>query len=100
MRALIGDCKKLFRQDPNLLKIDGNVVIVGDVHGQFMDMMNMFHKLRSTPGDNGTKFLFLGDYVDRGEFGCEVLGYLLALKLQYPKSVFMLRGNHETEEMT
>lgn len=42
----------------------------------------------------------MGDYVDRGEFGCEVMSYLLALKLKYPENVFMLRGNHETEEMT
>lgn len=75
-------------------------MIIGDIHGQFMDMMGMFHKLKKHPGKNNTKFLFLGDYVDRGEFGVEVLAYLLALKLAYPAEVTMLRGNHETEEMT
>ena len=63
-------------------------------------MMKMFHEMDSQPANNNTQFVFLGDYVDRGEFGCEVMGYLLALKLQYPKHIFMLRGNHETEEMT
>ncbi len=56
--------------------------------------------IQSEPGKNKNKFVFLGDYVDRGEFGCEVLGYLIAFKLKYPKHVFLLRGNHETEEMT
>ena len=100
MRELLSQAKKLFVQDPNLLKAEGNVVIIGDIHGQFMDMMNMFDKLHSEPGKNKIQFVFLGDYVDRGEFGCEVMAYLLALKIQYPKHVFMLRGNHETEEMT
>ena len=100
MREIISQAKKLFTQDPNLIRAEGNVVIIGDIHGQFMDMMNMFAELRREPRQNNGKFVFLGDYVDRGEFGCEVMGYLLALKLQYPKYVFMLRGNHETEEMT
>jgi serine/threonine-protein phosphatase 2B catalytic subunit len=81
MRELLGQAKKLFVQDPNLIRAEGNVVIIGDIHGQFMDMMNMFDKLHSEPGKNKIQFVFLGDYVDRGEFGCEVMGYLLALKL-------------------
>jgi serine/threonine-protein phosphatase 2B catalytic subunit len=100
MRTLIRKTIELFSKEPNIIKIDGDVVIIGDIHGQFMDMMGMFHKLKRIPGKNNVKFLFLGDYVDRGEFGCECMAYLLALKLKYPNDVVMLRGNHETEEMT
>lgn len=100
MRTLIRKAIKLFSKEPNIIKIDGDVVIIGDIHGQFMDMMGMFHKINVIPGKNNVKFLFLGDYVDRGEFGCECMAYLLALKLKYPNDVIMLRGNHETEEMT
>ena len=100
MATLIRRASEIFVEEPNMVKVDGEVVIIGDIHGQFMDMMGMFYKLKRNPGKNNTKYLFLGDYVDRGEFGCEVLGYLLALKLKYPSDVFLLRGNHETEEMT
>lgn len=49
---------------------------------------------------NQNKLLFMGDYVDRGNFGVEILIFLMALKICYPQSVFILRGNHETRQMT
>ena len=100
IRHLLTKVTQICHQESNIIRVNGDVVIIGDIHGQFMDMMGMFYKLKKVPGRKHTKFLFLGDYVDRGEFGCEVMTYLLALKLKYPQDVFLLRGNHETEEMT
>lgn len=85
--------------EPNLLRIEGKVVIVGDIHGQFYDLVAMLRKL-NTRSAGKQKILFLGDYVDRGNYGPEVAAYLFSLKLKHPNDIFLLRGNHESRDMT
>ena len=60
----------------------------------------MFEKVVDKRELPDTKMIFLGDYVDRGMYSVEVLIFLYALKLNYPKSIVMLRGNHECRKMT
>lgn len=71
--------------------------MVGDLHGQFYDFLELLRVVDgwSNPESEG-RFLFLGDYVDRGLFSLETLTLLLIAKLKAPDRVFMLRGNHET----
>ena len=93
---LIRKAKAILEREPNLLVIYAPVVILGDIHGQFYDMLNVMDMLGNP---NKIVYLFLGDYVDRGDYSTEVLFYLLAQKICYPDRMFMLRGNHETRLM-
>jgi len=72
---------EIMKKEPNLMKVEEPVVIVGDIHGQFYDMCHMLDKAGDPSEIN---YLFLGDYVDRGIFGTRVLLVLLALKINYP----------------
>lgn len=69
----------------------------GELTSQFFDIREIF-RLGGNPSNN--KYLFLGDYVDRGIYAIEVILLLYALKVTYPNSVFLLRGNHECRQMT
>ncbi|CAG9311281.1 PPP3CA_2 [Blepharisma stoltei] len=94
---IIDSAKDLFQGEPNLLRIEDPVLIIGDVHGQFYDLLKIL-EMGGSPTKN--KFLFLGDYVDRGHFSIEVVILLYCLKLNFPDRVFLIRGNHECMAMT
>jgi serine/threonine-protein phosphatase 2B catalytic subunit len=93
---LITEATKLFRKylpslltmfigtEQNLVKIKEPVIIVGDIHGQFYDMIHMFEKVVDQRNLPNVNMLFLGDYVDRGNYSIEVMIFLLALKINYP----------------
>jgi serine/threonine-protein phosphatase 4 catalytic subunit len=71
--------------------------ICGDIHGQFYDMMELFKKGGTCPQVN---YLFLGDFVDRGFNSVETFLLLLALKVRYPDRITLIRGNHESRQIT
>lgn len=89
--------KELLIKDPNVLHMRTPVTVVGDIHGQFYDLLEIF-KIGGTPPQ--TNYLFLGDYVDRGFHSVETIIILIILKLKYPSRIHLIRGNHESRQIT
>ncbi|KFY48057.1 hypothetical protein V495_01654 [Pseudogymnoascus sp. VKM F-4514 (FW-929)] len=95
--AICVAAREVFLSQPALLELDAPVKIVGDIHGQYPDLIRLFEMSGSPPSSN---FLFLGDYVDRGKQSLETILLLLCYKLRYPENFFLLRGNHECANVT
>ncbi|EAY20965.1 Ser/Thr protein phosphatase, putative [Trichomonas vaginalis G3] len=96
-RWLCETASEIFKEEPNVLKVSGKAVIVGDIHGQLDDLIRI---LKATFPLKETSFIFLGDYVDRGKNSVEVISLLFSLKVLYPQRFFILRGNHESRVTT
>ncbi len=97
---LTKQCIDVVASQPMVLKINPPVKVFGDIHGQYIDLMTFFARWgEPKEGPNGDihiiDYLFLGDYVDRGNMSLETICLLMALKVKYPDRIHLLRGNHE-----
>jgi protein phosphatase len=80
------------------LQIPNNLVVVGDIHGDLVTLEKIMERIdfKNFLKNESNILVFLGDYIDRGEYSIEVLLFICKLKSFYPKNVFLLRGNHES----
>ncbi|GAA5970712.1 hypothetical protein JCM21900_000975 [Sporobolomyces salmonicolor] len=95
--AICHAARDVFLSQPTLIELSPPVKIVGDVHGQYSDLIRLFEMCGFPPSAN---YLFLGDYVDRGKQSLETILLLLCYKVKYPENFFLLRGNHECANVT
>mmetsp|Transcript_139660 Transcript_139660/g.243088 ORF Transcript_139660/g.243088 Transcript_139660/m.243088 type:complete len:353 (-) Transcript_139660:274-1332(-) len=87
----------ILSKESNVESVSLPVAIVGDLHGQFKDLLEIFNTVGSAPE---THYLFLGDFVDRGSHSVETVQLIFALKVCYPDRVHLMRGNHEARQIT
>jgi serine/threonine-protein phosphatase PP1 catalytic subunit len=84
--------KEILQEESSLYRVEAPTKIVGDIHGQFSDLVRLLECGGHPPEQ---KYIFLGDYVDRGNYGIECMALLVSYKIAHPEKLVLLRGNHE-----
>jgi len=97
LKKLCDRVKELLLEESNVQPVQSPVTICGDIHGQFYDLLELFRTGGEIPDTN---YIFMGDFVDRGYYSLETFTLLLILKARYPDKITLLRGNHESRQIT
>lgn len=97
LRLLCEKVKEILIEENNVQPVRTPVTVCGDIHGQFYDLLELFRTGGEIPNTN---YIFIGDFVDRGFNSVETFELLLCLKLKYPNLITLLRGNHESRQIT
>ncbi|EED78267.1 predicted protein [Postia placenta Mad-698-R] len=105
MKALCERVRSILMEESNIQPVSSPVTICGDIHGQFWDLLELLRKGGDVPQ---TSYIFMarllkrmqGDFVDRGHYSLETVSLLLVLKAKHPDRVTLLRGNHESRQIT
>ncbi|KAI5296620.1 hypothetical protein KEM52_005571 [Ascosphaera acerosa] len=97
VREVCFRAREILIEEGNVVCVDAPVTICGDIHGQFHDLMELFRVGGDIPDTN---YLFMGDFVDRGFYSVETFLLLLCLKVRYPDRITLIRGNHESRQIT
>lgn len=84
-------------EESNIQPVSCPVTVCGDIHGQFYDLRKLFETGGQIPDTN---YVFMGDFVDRGHYSLETISLLLVLKAKYPDRITLIRGNHESRQIT
>ncbi|CAG7851301.1 Serine/threonine-protein phosphatase PP-X isozyme 2 [Serendipita indica DSM 11827] len=98
MTALCKTLIDILIEESNVQPVSTPVTLCGDIHGQFWDLKELFR--RGGLIKDGTRYIFMGDFVDRGHYSLETVSLLFVLKARYPDKITLLRGNHETRPVS
>ncbi|CAM9643033.1 unnamed protein product, partial [Heterosigma akashiwo] len=96
-KALCARAKEALFREPTVVEVRAPCTVVGDIHGQLDDLLELFEISGRPPATN---YLFMGDYVDRGHHSLECVTIVVLLKVRWPDRVWLLRGNHESRQVT
>eukprot|EP00035_Acanthoeca_spectabilis_P022554 m.444400 g.444400 ORF g.444400 m.444400 type:complete len:375 (-) comp19095_c0_seq1:111-1235(-) len=97
IKVLCEKAKEILMAEPNVRSVPAPCTIVGDIHGQYHDLAELFRIGGRCPDTN---YVFLGDYVDRGFHSVECATLVIALKVRWRDRITILRGNHESRQIT
>lgn len=98
LKQLCDLVREILMEESNVQPVSAPVTVCGDVHGQFWDCLELFKQGGEV--SEGSRYVFMGDFVDRGHHSVETLQLLLCYKARYPASITLLRGNHECRQVT
>jgi len=97
VKSLCSKCKEILASESNVRAVPAPCTVVGDIHGQYHDLAELFRISGRCPDTN---YVFLGDYVDRGFHSVECATLVIAMKVRWRDRVTILRGNHESRQIT
>lgn len=97
VKTLCDKAREVLVQESNVQAVKCPVTVCGDVHGQHQDLVELFRIGGQCPDTN---YLLMGDYVDRGYHSVETVTLLVALKVRFKDRITILRGNHESRQIT
>ncbi len=97
VKFLCEKAREILVEESNVQPVKAPVTICGDIHGQLHDLLELFKIGGQVPDTN---YLFMGDYVDRGYYSVETVSLLVSLKVRFPHRITILRGNHESRQIT
>ncbi|EJK57681.1 hypothetical protein THAOC_22245, partial [Thalassiosira oceanica] len=109
VQHLCDKARETLTLEANVQPVSAPVTVCGDIHGQWHDLIELYRIGGSAPAFHEFVIFALSrlltryetlDYVDRGYYSVETVSLLVCLKVRYPERVHILRGNHESRQIT